>query len=237
MKEAKNEDGAYDWYNEYAFSKSFGIRVGKAVKGLKMKKGKRTRSYARLDTRTGCTAFVQFSIDKDANGVKVSDTLRVLKKEVGGSPMVGFTASDDYNALSRAKANKVEGHDCHHSIKYCAQRNSSEEGFYYDFELGEEEGLLSFFWRDGRMKRDYNYFGYLLVFDTTYRTNKYDMICAPFVDMKHHSNNVVFGMSFVINEKMESFNWLFQTFFTSIGGNHPITIMIDQAPSIVLGFQ
>ncbi|XP_056690110.1 protein FAR1-RELATED SEQUENCE 5-like [Spinacia oleracea] len=269
MKEVKNEDEAYDLYNEYAFSKGFGIRVGKGRKrqnsefytmkrflcsceGVKDEKRKRTRSYARLDTRTGCTAFVQFSIGKDgvwtvvnhnmihnhamvplnkrhlirsqrkvskealyfmctlkASGVKVSDTLRVLRKEVGGSPLVGFTASDAYNALSRAKANKLEGHDCHQLIKYFAQRNSSEEGFYYDFELSEEEGLLSFFWRDGRMKRDYDYFGDLLVFDTTYRTNKYDMICAPFVGMNHHSNNVMFGMGFVINEKTESFNWLF----------------------------
>ncbi|XP_021774650.1 protein FAR1-RELATED SEQUENCE 5-like [Chenopodium quinoa] len=29
--------------------------------------------------------------------------------------------------------------------------------------------------------RDYHYFGDLLVLDTTYRTNKYGMICAPFV--------------------------------------------------------
>ncbi|XP_056687341.1 protein FAR1-RELATED SEQUENCE 5-like [Spinacia oleracea] len=297
MKEVKNEDEAYDLYNEYAFSKGFGIRVGKGRKrqnsefytmkrflcsceGVKDEKRKRTRSYARLDTRTGCTAFVQFSIGKDgvwtvvnhnmihnhamvplnkrhlirsqrkvskealyfmstlkASGVKVSDTLRVLRKEVGGSPMVGFTASDAYNALSRAKANKLEGHDCHQLIKYFAQRNSSEEGFYYDFELSEEEGLLSFFWRDGRMKRDYDYFGDLLVFDTTYRTNKYDMICAPFVGMNHHSNNVMFGMGFVINEKTESFNWLFQTFLTSMGGNPPITIMTDQAPSIAAGIR
>ncbi|XP_056688638.1 protein FAR1-RELATED SEQUENCE 5-like [Spinacia oleracea] len=141
-----------------------------SCEGVKDEKRKRTRSYARLDTRTGCTAFVQFSIGKDgvwtvvnhnmihnhvmvplnkrhlirsqrkvskealyfmstlkASGVKVSDTLRVLRKEVGGSPMVGFTASDAYNALSRAKANKLEGHDCHQLIKYFAQRNSSEE--------------------------------------------------------------------------------------------------------------
>ncbi|XP_021747450.1 protein FAR1-RELATED SEQUENCE 5-like [Chenopodium quinoa] len=41
--------------------------------------------------------------------------------------------------------------------------------------------------------RDYHYFGDLLVFDTTYRTNKYGMICAPFVGMNHHGNNVMFA--------------------------------------------
>ncbi|XP_056692158.1 protein FAR1-RELATED SEQUENCE 5-like [Spinacia oleracea] len=266
MKEAKNEDETYDMYNEYAFSKGFGIRVGKGRKhqnselytmkrflcsceGVKDEKRKRTRSYARLDTlplnkrhlirsqRKVSKEALYFMSTLKASGVKVSDTLRVLRKEVGGSPMVGFTASDAYNALSRAKANKLEGHDCHQLIKYFAQRNSSEEGFYYDFELSEEDGLLSFFWRDGRMKRDYDYFGDLLVFDTTYRTNKYDMICAPFVGMNHHANNVMFGMGFVINEKTESFNWLFQTFLTSMGGNPPITIMTDQAPSIVAGIR
>ncbi|XP_056695724.1 protein FAR1-RELATED SEQUENCE 5-like [Spinacia oleracea] len=131
-----------------------------------------------------------------ASSLKLPDTLRVLRKEVGGSPMVGFTASDAYNALARAKANKLEGDDCHKLIKYFTQRNFSEVGFYYDFEHSEEDGILSFFWIDGRMKRDYEFFGDLLVFYTTYRTNKYDMICAPFVGMNHHGNNVIYILKY-----------------------------------------
>ena len=70
-------------------------------------------------------------------------------------------------------------------------------------------------------------FGDLVVFDTTYRTNKYDMICVPFVRMNHHSKNVMFCCGFLMNEKIGSFVWLFKAFLKSMGRKHPITVMID----------
>ncbi|XP_056691528.1 protein FAR1-RELATED SEQUENCE 5-like [Spinacia oleracea] len=82
------------------------------------------------------------------------------------------------------------------------------------------------------MKIDYDAFGDLLVHDTTYRTNKYDMICGPFVGMNHHNKNVMFGVGFIVNEKWEFFEWLFKTFLRSMGGRHPITIMTDQSKSM-----
>ena len=74
---------------------------------------------------------------------------------------------------------------------------------------------------------DYVLFRDLIVFDTTYRTNKYDMICASFVEMNNHSNNVMSGCGFLMNEKIRSFVWLFKTFLKSMGGKHPITVMTD----------
>jgi len=38
--------------------------------------------------------------------------------------------------------------------------------------------------------------GDLLVFDMTYRTNRYQMICAPFVSINHHAKNVMVGCGF-----------------------------------------
>ncbi|XP_021746397.1 protein FAR1-RELATED SEQUENCE 5-like [Chenopodium quinoa] len=121
--------------------------------------------------------------------------------------------------------------------EFFAKRQIDEADFYYDFEQDENGALVNFFWRYGRMMRDYHYFGDLLVFDTTYRTNKYGMICAPFVGMNHHANNVMFGMGFILNERTESFEWLFDTFLTSMGRRSPITIMTDQAQAIAAGIR
>ena len=49
-------------------------------------------------------------------------------------------------------------------------------------------------------------------FDTTYRTNMYNMICAPLVDIKNHWNNVLFSCAFLLDETIVSFTWLFETF-------------------------
>ena len=56
--------------------------------------------------------------------------------------------------------------------------------------------LLSFFLCDKQMLEDYTLFGDLVVFDMAYRTNKYDMICAPFVGMNHHDMNSMFCCGF-----------------------------------------
>ncbi|CAH9118102.1 unnamed protein product [Cuscuta europaea] len=82
------------------------------------------------------------------------------------------------------------------------------------------------------MRSDYERFGDLVVHDTTYRTNKYDMICGPFIGMNQHCKNIMFGCGFMLNEKVESFVWLFQTFLKSMGVKHPISFMIDQSFSM-----
>ncbi|XP_021775186.1 protein FAR1-RELATED SEQUENCE 5-like [Chenopodium quinoa] len=137
----------------------------------------------------------------------------------------------------KVTATQIEECDSNQLIKYFAKRHVDEADFYYDFEQDDSGALVSFFWRDGRMMRDYHYFGDLLVFYTTYRTNKYGMICAPFVGMNHHGNNVMFGMCFILNERTEAFDWLFDTFLHSMGRKSPIAIMTDQAQAIAAGIR
>jgi hypothetical protein len=67
-----------------------------------------------------------------------------------------------------------------------------------------------------------------VVFNTTYRTNKYNLICAPFVGVNHHWKNVMFGCKFLLDETTDSFKWLFNSFLESIGNRSPITIFTDQ---------
>ncbi|KAK9704968.1 hypothetical protein RND81_07G023800 [Saponaria officinalis] len=79
-----------------------------------------------------------------------------------------------------------------------SQRNTDENG-----------RLCNIFWRDGQMKKDYNLFGDSVVHATTYITNRYDMICAPF-----------------------SFILLFKTFLKSMDEKQPATLMTDQSAAI-----
>ncbi|XP_021721188.1 protein FAR1-RELATED SEQUENCE 7-like [Chenopodium quinoa] len=47
----------------------------------------------------------------------------------------------------------------------------------------------------------------------------------------------MFGMGFILNERTESFDWLFDTFLHSMGRKSPITIMTDQAQAIAAGIR
>ena len=91
---------------------------------------------------------------------------------------------------------------------------------------------MNFFWRDGRSRVDYDCFGDVMVFDTTYCTDRYNLICAPFVGVSHHWQNVIFGCAFLLDETIASFKWLFKSFLDSIGNRSPITIFTDQDQAI-----
>ncbi|XP_019170574.1 PREDICTED: protein FAR1-RELATED SEQUENCE 5-like [Ipomoea nil] len=283
---------AFNLYNDYAFRLGFSVRKGKqyyvsgsqtikmkkfhcAKSGFKDNKKKDSRSYSRVDTRTGCNAFCQFDLAsngqlivtkhvKDHNhelcppsnsyllrshrsvvdtqldylknlkrsGVALSDGIRFLKHQSGGSPLVGFTPRDAYNSLHTDSIKRLDGTDSNSLIEIFRQRQSNEPDFFFDFELDEDARLCNFFWRDTRMKEDFVLFGDLVVHDTTYRTNKYDMICGPFVGMNHHCMNIMFGCGFLLNKRTDSFVWLFKTFLRAMGGKCPQTIMTDQCAAM-----
>jgi len=88
--------------------------------------------------------------------------------------------------------------------------------------------LTNVFWRDGKSKVDYDCFGDVVIFDTTYRTNKSNLVCAPFVGVNHHWQNVMFGCALLLDETSVSFTWLFKVFLESMGNKQPKTIFTDQ---------
>ena len=113
-------------------------------------------------------------------------------------------------------------------INHFKEKQSEDPIFFYLVQVDQDNRVAKFFWRDGRSKLDYGSFGHVVIFDTTYRTNKYNLICAPFVGINDHWNNVLFGCAFLSYETTQSFIWLFETFLTAMGGRQPKSIFTDQ---------
>jgi len=75
---------------------------------------------------------------------------------------------------------------------------------------------------------NYKCFGDAVTFDTTFKTNKFEMPFAPILGCNHHKQTIIFGCALLFNETIESFVWLFETFLTAMSGQHPSTIFTDQ---------
>jgi hypothetical protein len=88
--------------------------------------------------------------------------------------------------------------------------------------------LTHVFWADGICRKNYSLFGDVISFDTTYETNKYLRIFAPFTGLNHHSHCVTFGAAFLADETSDSFFWLFENFLEAMGGHKPNLILTDQ---------
>ncbi|RYR68479.1 hypothetical protein Ahy_A03g014971 [Arachis hypogaea] len=78
----------------------------------------------------------------------------------------------------------------------------------------------------------FEYFGDVISFDTTYNTNRYNLVCGSFVGVNHHGQSTFLGCSLMKNEEIESFKWLFQCWLRCIGGNTPKGFLTDQCASM-----
>nr|GEX72087.1 protein FAR1-related sequence 5-like [Tanacetum cinerariifolium] len=64
----------------------------------------------------------------------------------------------------------------------------------------------------GRSRTSYCQFGDVVVFDVTYRTNKFSFPFAPFVGVNHHGLSILLGVALLENETKKMFKWLFEQF-------------------------
>jgi len=77
--------------------------------------------------------------------IKVSDAMRLLNKEVGGSPTHAFANKDAYNALAANKRKHLDGTDTISLMGKLNQRKSEDQNFYFAFEFDEKQVSLVFF--------------------------------------------------------------------------------------------
>lgn len=69
-----------------------------------------------------------------------------------------------------------------------------------------------------------------MTFDTTYRTNLYDMPFGLFVWVNNHFQSVLLGGVLLRDEQAESFEWIFIEFMRMMGGVPPkniLTVLIE----------
>jgi hypothetical protein len=72
----------------------------------------------------------------------------------------------------------------------------------------------------------YKQFGDAITFDTTYRTNLYDMPFGLFVGVNNNFQSIILGGVLLTNERTETFEWVFKEFVSLMGGKAPVTILI-----------
>jgi len=67
--------------------------------------------------------------------IKVSDAMKMLKKEIGGSPARGLTNKDAYNVLISDKRKNIDGIDSNTLMGKLNQRKVDDQNFYFAFEF------------------------------------------------------------------------------------------------------
>ncbi|KAL2481035.1 Protein FAR1-RELATED SEQUENCE 5 [Abeliophyllum distichum] len=169
----------------------------------------------------------QFSV---AN-IPTCQQLRLMEIDAGGPESVGCVERDLRNH-ERNIREELRGHDAETLIEYFTFEMEKTPNFFFDYETDSENKLVRCFWADSESRRSYLYFGDAMVFNTTYNTNKYSMIFAPFVGVNHHGQTTVFACGLLSDESTESFVWLLSKFLECMPRQAPNIIITDQDAAI-----
>lgn len=95
-------------------------------------------------------------------------------------------------------------------------------------DLAKVGTVRSAFWADGRSRSSYLQFGDVVIFDVTYRTNKFKMPFSLFIGVNHHGQSILFGGALLEDESEDTFTWLLEQFLTCIFDKAPKAIITDQ---------
>ncbi|KAI3462516.1 hypothetical protein Pfo_019179 [Paulownia fortunei] len=172
-----------------------------------------------------------------SSGISSCDALNYVEQECGGEENSGLNVKDAYNLINVLKSSKIDTVDCRGLFQHFQNRISENDCFFWDAEFNELGLMKHFFWRDNQCGIDYDYFGDVVSFDATYRINKYNLICAPFVGINHHGHNVMFGCAYLSDETVMTFEWLFRTFLRAMGNKHPQTFFTNQCQAMMTAIE
>jgi len=159
--------------------------------------------------------------------VGTSKGYQILKEQVGSYENIGCTQRD-LQKISRNMKELIKDSNADMFIENFKRKHEMNNSFFYEY-VSDNVGKLKYvFWADGISRKNYSLFEDVVSFDTTYSTNKYHQIFAPFTGVNHHRQSITFGATFLNDEKEESFVWLFETFLKAMGGNKPVMIITYQ---------
>ena len=169
----------------------------------------------------------QFS---EAN-IPTCQQMQLMEIEHGGPESVGCTERDIRN-LERDMRDEQKGIDAETLVEFFTSEKEKNSSFFFDYEIDSDNRFKRCFWADHKSRSAYSIFGDVVVFDSTYNTNKYGMIFTPFVGVNHHHQTIVFGCGFLSDEKTESYLWLLNKFMEAMPTGAPKAIITDQDPSM-----
>ncbi|KAF7135397.1 hypothetical protein RHSIM_Rhsim08G0139400 [Rhododendron simsii] len=157
--------------------------------------------------------------------------MSIFELQAGGIEDVGFLPRDLYN-VKRDRKNVVHGHDANILYEHLEVEQQKNPGFRFTFETDDKDRMTHCFWADATSRKSYQYFGDVVVFDTTYYTSKYSLIFAPILGVNHHRQTTLLGCAFLSDEKADLFVWLFNEWLKAMPGGPPKMIITDQDPAM-----
>ncbi|KAL2493385.1 Protein FAR1-RELATED SEQUENCE 5 [Abeliophyllum distichum] len=137
----------------------------------------------------------QFS---EAN-IPTCQQVRLLEIDAGGPSSLGCVEKDIRN-YQRDVRHEMLGHDAETLIEHFTFEKTKNPNFVFDYETDDENKFVRCFWADCESRRSYAYFGDVVVFDTTYNTNRHSMLSYAASDLVDEGSLTDARSTFLLSE-------------------------------------
>ncbi|XP_072066934.1 protein FAR1-RELATED SEQUENCE 5-like [Arachis hypogaea] len=162
--------------------------------------------YLALDKMTGQWRIsrVEVSHSHPLNP-KLSGMFSANRQLIGGPANLTFTEKDVRNYISRHLRISGDETDPKELLKHFSRMKELNPNFFFEIDVDEDHSIRNVFWADARCRAAWKYFGDVVTFDTTYKTNRYDMPFGSFVGVNHHGMSTLLGCVLLWNEDTHMF--------------------------------
>ncbi|XP_074347352.1 protein FAR1-RELATED SEQUENCE 5-like [Apium graveolens] len=161
--------------------------------------------------------------------IETPKVMNLLSETCGGIEKIGFSAQDVRNVIRDIRRRVFDSGDAECGLVLLRDLQKQSDGnFFYRVDVDEENRVRGLVWVDPRSLNAYKNFGDVVTFDSTYRTNRYDMPFIPITGVNHHYQNILFGFELIRDEKETTYRWVLKTWLEAVDNKPPITIITDQ---------
>ncbi|KAK0591076.1 hypothetical protein LWI29_035333 [Acer saccharum] len=160
-------------------------------------------------------------------GVKTAQVMDHIVEQSGSYANVGHTKKDLQNRLDAVRKSEIQTSDSDSVISYFTAKSVTDPDFFFDYTLDEDNRFGNLFWADSTSRSDYAFFGDVLAFDSTYRTNVYRRPLVMLVGVNHHHSTTIFGFGLICDETVDTYTWLLRTFLVAMHGQTPKSVVTD----------
>ena len=160
-------------------------------------------------------------------GMKTSQVMDQLLDQSGSYAAVGHTRKDLQNRVDTLNRSGSHNSDADSIISYMTAKSEMDPGFFFRYTILDDGSMGNLFWSDAMSRCDYRYFGDVISFDSTYRTNSYNRPLVIFVGVNNHSRTTIFGFGLLVDETVDTYTWILQTFLEAMHGKCPVSVVTD----------
>ncbi|XP_057757619.1 protein FAR1-RELATED SEQUENCE 5-like [Arachis stenosperma] len=178
-----------------------------------------------------CSAKAQIN-GMQGHGVPTSKILGYMAGQAGGYSLMGFTKKDAYNYIEKTKREKIVDGDANVAIIYLEGKAVSDPMCMARYNLTDKNMLANLFWADGGSRVNYQHFGDVLSFDSTYKKNKYRRPWVIFSGSNNNKQTTIFEFGLVLDESIESYTWLLENLLEVMCNKKPSVIVTDGCDSM-----